>query len=78
MVQVHHFKVWNINMGDWDIPPSKRTAESIAELKGQIILEYAEEVNTAELDDQGRYFPHGGAIQVDNPVDEGHLLRKPK
>jgi hypothetical protein len=57
MIEVHHFKVWNINMGDWQIPLSKRTAESIDELKGQIIWDTAEEVEFAELDDQGRYFP---------------------
>ena len=78
MVQVHHFKVWNINKGDWEIPPSKRTAESIAELKGHIIPDTAEEVSSLQLDDQGRYFPTGAAVQVDRPIDEGRVKRKPK
>ena len=78
MVQVHHFKVWNISKGDWEIPPSKRMAESIAELKGQIIPDTAEEIDSTKLDGQGRYFPSGAAVQVDRPIDEGKVKRKPK
>ena len=50
MVQVHHFKVWNSQKGDWEIPRSKRTAESIDELKGQVIWDTAE----VELELKGR------------------------
>jgi hypothetical protein len=77
MVQVHHFKVWNINKGDWEIP--KRTAESIAELKGHILPNTGVEVDPTQLDDQGRYFPHGRAFQVDDaPVVETDSKKKPK
>jgi hypothetical protein len=59
MVQVHHFKVWNNNKGDWEIPSSKRTAESIAKLKGEIIPDTDEEIHVTQLDSLGRYFPRG-------------------
>ena len=35
--RVHHFKVWNTHKGDWEIPPSKRMADSIHKLDGQVI-----------------------------------------
>jgi hypothetical protein len=78
MIEVHHFKVWNIHKGDWEIPPSKRTAESIVELKGKIIPGTAEEVFTHQLDNHGRYFPSGAAVQVEPPVDKGKKKGKPK
>ena len=78
MFEVHHFKVWNINKGDWEIPPSKRTAESIAELKGHIIHDTAEQIDPTKLDDQGRYFPPGAAVQVDKRVVETGTKKKPK
>jgi hypothetical protein len=59
MVEVHHFKVWNINTGDWEYPPPyKRTAEAIAETKGEITPETMEMVFLSMLDSQGRYFPN--------------------
>ena len=78
MVEVHHFKVWNITKGDWEIPPSKRTAEAIAEAKGVIIPETMEMVYQAMLDSQGRYFPPGAAVQVEKPIAVGTVKRKPK
>jgi hypothetical protein len=78
MVEVHHYKVWNIHKGDWEIPPSKRTVESIAILKGQIIPNTAEDIDPVKLDAQGRYFPSGAAVQVQRPIDMGTLKRKPK
>jgi len=78
MVEVHHFKVWNIHKGDWEIPPSKRTAESIAVVKCQIILETAEDIYPAKLDAQGRYFPTGAAVQTERPVANDKKKRKPK
>jgi hypothetical protein len=78
MIEVHHFKVWNIAKGDWEIPPSKRTAESIAEAGGKIIPDTAEEVDPALIDGHGRYFPSGAAVQVEKPIDMGTLKRKPK
>jgi hypothetical protein len=78
MVEVHHYKVWNIHKGDWEIPPSKRTAESITILKGQIIPDTGEDIDPVKLDAQGRYFPPGAAVQVQRPIDMGTLKRKPK
>jgi hypothetical protein len=78
MVEVHHFKVWNIHKSDWEIPPSKRTAESIAQLKGQLIPGTGEKIDPSELDDQGRFFPSGTAVQVDRPVIEDKKKTKPK
>jgi hypothetical protein len=57
MIEVHHFRVWNSQTGDWEIPPSKRTAEAIAELKGEIIPDTMQMVFRVMLDSQGRYFP---------------------
>ncbi len=65
-------------MGDWQIPPSKRTAESIDVLKGQIIWDTVEEVEFTELDDQGRYFPSRSRCSIVTPVDEGKKKSKPK
>ena len=61
-VKVHHFKVWNSNKNDWEYPPSKRTAESLDELQGEIIPDTAEEIDSTRLDDQGRYFPSGSVL----------------
>ena len=59
MVEVHHFKVWNNRLGDWEIPPSKRTAKAIAEANGVIIQGTIEMVSESDLDSHGRYFPTG-------------------
>ena len=78
MVTVHHFKVWNHTKADWEIPPSKRTAQSIAEARGEIILDTAEEIDPALIDGFGRYFPKGVAVQVDPPVLPDRKKTKPK
>jgi hypothetical protein len=57
MIDVHHFKVWNINTGDWEYPPYKRIAEAVAEAKGEITPETMEMVFLSMLDSEGRYFP---------------------
>lgn len=77
MVEVHHYKVWNIHKGDWDIPPSKRTAKTISQLKGQIIPDTGEQISAAKLDSQGRYFPPGAAVQIDRPLPSDKKKRKP-
>lgn len=59
MIEVHHLKIRNIQTGDWEIPQSKRTAEAIAEAKGEIIPDTMEMVFLAMLDSEGRYFPPG-------------------
>jgi hypothetical protein len=63
-VTVHHFKVWNTAKQDWEFPPSKRTADGIVALNGQIIPDTAEEIELTQLDDQGRYFPSGSALTL--------------
>lgn len=63
-VEVHHFKVWNNRLGDWEISPSKRTAKAIAEANGVVIQGTMEMVSESALDSHGRYFPIG-----DNNVD---------
>ena len=78
MVHVYHFKVFNSSSGKWEIPPSKRTAEQIAALNGEIVPDTVEEVDPALIDVQGRYFPSGAAVQVEKPIDKGTLMRKPK
>jgi hypothetical protein len=62
MIKVHHFKIWNNAKGDWEIPPSKRTVESVVALKGFIIEGSAEEIDPGRLDGYGRYFPQGPAL----------------
>lgn len=57
MVEVHHFKIWNILTDKWEFPAAKRTAENIAELKGEIIFGTAEEIDLSQLDELDRYFP---------------------
>lgn len=78
MVQVYHFKVLNSTNGLWEIPPSKRTAENIAELNGEIVADTVEEVDLALIDGEGRYFPSGAAVQVDRPIPDDKKKRKPK
>ena len=78
MIVVHHMKVWNITNDKWEIPPSKRTAKEITAIGGVIIPETAEEIDPAQLDEHGRYFPRGAAVQVEKDIDKGTLKRKPK
>ena len=78
MVEVYHFKVWNIHKGDWEVPPSKRTAGGILEAKGEIIPDTAEDVDPTLIDSQGRFFPSGTAVQIDRPVPDDRKKRKPK
>jgi hypothetical protein len=62
MVKVHHFIIWNMNKGDWETPPSKRSAKNIMELKGRIIPDTAEDIPSNMLDHEGRFFPVGSAL----------------
>lgn len=57
MIEVHHFKIWNAELKHWVEPPSKRSAEAIAELKGEIVPDTGQMVFKAMLDSEGRYFP---------------------
>jgi hypothetical protein len=53
MIEVHHFKIWNPSNGTWEIPPSKRTAEAVAKVKGEIIPDTMELVFKTMLDSEG-------------------------
>jgi hypothetical protein len=61
---VHHFKVWDALRGDFVVPPtngaapSKRTAEDIAGIGGEILPNTAEVIDADQLDVYGRYFPN--------------------
>ena len=57
MIEVHHFKVWNIHTDKWEFPSSKRTAENIKKLKGEIIFGTAEKIDLSQLDEDDRFFP---------------------
>lgn len=57
MFQAHHFIFFNCKNGLWKTPLSKRTAENIANLKGKIIPDTAEEIDPTLLNVQGRYVP---------------------
>jgi len=57
MVQVHHYKVPDVNTGDWTVPPLKSTAERIARISGEIIPSTMEMVALSSLDSEGRYDP---------------------
>jgi hypothetical protein len=57
MVPIHHFKVWDTQLGKWDFPPSKRMADDIAKVKSEIIPDTMELVFRSMLDTKGRYFP---------------------
>ena len=64
MVEVHHYKVWNNRLGDWESSQSKRTSNAIAEANGLIIPGTMERVYESELDSHGRYFPKVGDNDV--------------
>ena len=55
MLTVHSFKIWVD--GTYTVPPAKRTAAQIKQMGGEIVPGTAEEINKADLDDNGRYDP---------------------
>lgn len=55
MVRVHHFKRWDIDAGDWQIPSFKAAIEFVIMSGGETIPGTVEEVEPSSLDDQGRY-----------------------
>jgi hypothetical protein len=63
-VTVHKFKVWDISVGDYVVQSTKSTAERIKEIGGDIIPGTAEEVDPADLDDQGRYHRPKGSDDI--------------
>jgi hypothetical protein len=77
-IQVHHMKKWNVTSDKWEIPPTKRTAQDIEALGGVVVEDTAEEIDRKDLDEHGRYFPTGAAVQVDRPVPDDKKKRKPK
>ena len=57
MVAVHGFKVWDSQRSEFAFPPVKGTIEFIRMVKGEIIPGTGEDVEPADLDEQGRYDP---------------------
>ncbi|MBZ0262989.1 MAG: hypothetical protein K8F90_20575 [Hyphomicrobiales bacterium] len=57
MIEVHHYKVLNLETGSKEIADCMRTAEAIAELKGEVVPESEQLVFQGMLDSEGRYFP---------------------
>ena len=57
MIEVHNFKIWNAELKCWQESPSKRSAEAIDELKGEIVPDTGQMVFKAMLDSEGQYFP---------------------
>ena len=44
MSEIHHFKVWSVNKGEWVIPSMKLGVKAIAELNGTIIPDTMEKI----------------------------------
>jgi hypothetical protein len=57
MIEVHHFKVLDPATGEWVVPPHKCSAETIAELKGEIIAGTKQVVARSSLNENGCYDP---------------------
>jgi hypothetical protein len=56
-VVVHSMSVWDQQVAAHIISPTKRTADEIHRLRGQVIEGTAESVPISALDSQGRYRP---------------------
>ncbi len=65
MVTVYHFKVWDQQQGEHIIQPLKSPADRIQELRGEIILGTAENVDVSALDSEGRYDPKAQSEKPD-------------
>ncbi|KQT84995.1 hypothetical protein ASG51_02750 [Methylobacterium sp. Leaf465] len=58
MVTVHHFRVWDVAKDEWVYPPLKSPEDRIRDVaKGEVIPGTAEEVESSQLDEHGRYDP---------------------
>ncbi|MGB7100868.1 MAG: hypothetical protein WBD95_19165 [Xanthobacteraceae bacterium] len=57
MVTVYNAKFWNAGANKEDATPHKGTLEWIPMVKGDPILDSAEEVSPDDLDGQGRHIP---------------------
>jgi hypothetical protein len=54
LVEVHSFKVWDNQLGDFVQPERKSTGDRIARVGGEIVPESAAWVSSAEVDPEGR------------------------
>ena len=72
IVEVHHFKVWNNRLGDWEIPDMKRTAKAIGDVNGVIIEGTMERVFESDLDSHGRIFPRMEISTLPNRLVESN------
>ncbi len=56
MIEVHHFKYFDIKVGDYVYPQAKRTAEDIRRIAGaEIIPNTAESVEPSKLSADGSF-----------------------
>ena len=55
MVNVYSFKIWDNALGDYVVQPRKSTAERIGDVRGAILSNTREEVDSSALDAEGRY-----------------------
>ena len=57
MVTVHRYKRWDISRDVYVTTRLKGTPNYIASIRGEMMLNTAEDVNPSCIDDQGRYDP---------------------
>jgi len=63
-IEVHRYWWFDPTAGESKVQPSKRTAENINQIGGEIIPGTAETVDASQLDEQGRYYPPGDAAPL--------------
>ena len=56
-IKVHHFRVWDQTRGEHIVPKRKSPVARIERIGGEIIPNTAQEVDEADLDQEGRYDP---------------------
>ncbi len=54
-VTVHHFRIWDQLGGEMVVPASKRTAQSIKDIGGEIVPDTDQEVPISALGPDGKY-----------------------
>lgn len=55
--KVYFYKVADAGTGEIRVPDRKATAETVADLRGELLHETGEEVDASLLDQNGRYDP---------------------
>ena len=65
MMTIHRYKLQDQASGEWVVQLTKGPEELIRTLGGRIIAGTAEEVDSANVDEQGRYVPTTSGTQRD-------------